>query len=70
MFLCTPVSNCSTEKSFSALKRIKNYLRSTMSSDGLNSLAVLAIESLITSKLEFSEIIKTFAEQQARRKNI
>lgn len=70
MFLCTPVSNCSTERSFSALKRIKNYLRSTMSSDRLNSLAVLAIESSITSKLDFSEIIKTFAEKQARRKNI
>jgi len=41
-----------------------------MSSDRLNSLAVLAIKSSITCKLDFSEIIKTFAEKQARRKNI
>lgn len=27
MFLCTVVTNCSVERSFSALKRIKNYLR-------------------------------------------
>lgn len=36
----------------------------------LNSLAVLPIESSITCKLDFNEIIKTFAEKQARRKNI
>jgi len=69
MFLCTPVSNCSTERSFSVLKRIKNYLRSTMSSDRLKSLAILAIESSITCKLDFSEIIKTFTKKQTR-KNI
>jgi len=29
MYLCSPVLNCSAERSFSALKRIKSYLRST-----------------------------------------
>ena len=29
MLLCTPGSNCSAERSFSALKRVNNYLRST-----------------------------------------
>lgn len=27
MFICMPVANCSAERSFSALKRVKNYLR-------------------------------------------
>lgn len=26
MFICTPVTNCSSERSFSALKRVKNCL--------------------------------------------
>lgn len=68
MFLRTPVSNRSTERSFSVLKRVKNCLRSTMSSDRLNSLAVLAIESSVINELDFSEIIKTFV--QARRKKL
>lgn len=70
MFLCTPVSNCSTERSFSVLKLIKNYQRSTMQSDRLNSLTILAIESSMTYELDFSEITKTFAHKQAIRKNV
>ncbi|KAF0707449.1 52 kDa repressor of the inhibitor of the protein kinase-like, partial [Aphis craccivora] len=60
------ILNCSTERSFSVLQRIKNYLRSTMLSDRLNSLAILAIELSITCKLDFSEIIKTFAKKQCK----
>ncbi|XP_050546739.1 zinc finger MYM-type protein 1-like [Daktulosphaira vitifoliae] len=45
MLLCTPISNCSTERSFSTLKRIKSYLRSSTSEDRLNNLALLSIEA-------------------------
>jgi hypothetical protein len=31
MFLCTPCSNCTSERSFSTLRRIKSYVRSTIS---------------------------------------
>lgn len=44
IFLCTTVTNCSAERSFSVLKRIKNYLRSTISEERLNSLAVSCSE--------------------------
>jgi len=30
MFLCMPIANCSGERSFTALKRVKNSLRSTI----------------------------------------
>lgn len=69
MFLCNLASNCSTESSFSTLRRIKNYLRSYMSSDRLNSLAVLNIEGTLTKSLNYSDVIKTFAAKQARKKN-
>lgn len=41
IFLCLPASNCSAERSFSTLKRIKNYLRSRLTEDHLNSFAIL-----------------------------
>ena len=44
IYTSTAVTNCSAERSFSCLKRIKNYLRSTMSQDRLNALAILSIE--------------------------
>lgn len=37
IFLCTAVTNCSAERSFSVLKRIKNYQRSRLSEERLDS---------------------------------
>lgn len=45
MLLCTPASNCSAESSFTALKRIKNYVWSTVEENTLNSLCIMYIES-------------------------
>ena len=39
------VTNCSGERSFSRLKKIKNELRSTMSQDMLSALSSLFIEN-------------------------
>ena len=38
-----PSSSATAERSFSAMKRIKNYLRSTMGDDRLSSLALLHV---------------------------
>lgn len=45
-----PVSSCSAERSFSSLRRMKTYLRSTMDQTRLNSLALLNIERKYTNK--------------------
>lgn len=39
--LTMPVSTCTAERSFSCLRRLKTYLRSTMTQERLNHLAVL-----------------------------
>ena len=39
-----PACSCSTEHSFSSLRRMKTYLRNTMSQDHLANLAVMTIE--------------------------
>jgi len=68
MYLCCPTSNCSAERSFSALKRVKSYLRSRMTDDRLNRLAILSIESTLTMNMSFNDIINKFAKQNSRRK--
>ncbi|XP_008183353.1 uncharacterized protein LOC100574093 [Acyrthosiphon pisum] len=68
MFLCVPASNTSAERSFSTLKRVKSYLRSSMNDNRLNSLAILNIESQLTTSLNYDEIIEDFARSKARRK--
>ncbi|KAF0719006.1 zinc finger MYM-type protein 1-like [Aphis craccivora] len=69
MFLCTPATNCSLEKSFSTLRRLKTYLKSVMNNDRLSALAVLNIESELTSSINYDNIIKEFAQSQSRKKN-
>ena len=45
ILLTVPVSTASAERSFSKLKLIKSYLRSTMGQERLSALAVLSIEA-------------------------
>lgn len=54
LILTLPVSSCSYERSFSALKFVKNSLRSTMSQDRLSDLMILAVQDrkLDTAGLE------------------
>lgn len=68
--LCIPATNCSGERSFSCLKRVKNYLRSALSQDKLNALALLSIETDVMNKLSFEDIIDDFAAMKSRKKSI
>ncbi|ESO06698.1 hypothetical protein HELRODRAFT_153267, partial [Helobdella robusta] len=68
MYICTPATNCSAERSFSCLKRVKIYLRSTMSEERLNYLAILCIEKTILQDLDIKFVIDEFARRKASRK--
>ena len=57
----------SIERSFSKLNIVKNFMRSTMTQDRLNDLAVLSIESEVTRKIDFTDIIDMFAMKKARK---
>jgi hypothetical protein len=65
--LTIPVTVASAERSFSKLKLIKSYLRSTMSQERLNGLAILSIEKKLLENLEYKNLISNFASQKARR---
>ena len=61
------ISNCSGERSFSLLKRVKNQLRSSMGQKRLNSLALLCIEKELLEKIDTDDIIKSFALSKSRK---
>jgi DNA repair protein RadC len=67
IFLSTPASNCSAERSFTSLRRIKNYLRSTLSDEKLNAFAILAIENKMLENISFEEIFEDFIKVKLRR---
>ena len=69
VLLTIPVTVASGERSFSKLKLIKNYLRSTMSQERMNGLALLSIEAGTANNLDYTSLISTFAAQNARRVN-
>ena len=60
-----PVTTCSCERSISALRRLKSYLRSTMKQDRLNALALLHVHRGIPVSSE--SIIDEFARRHPRR---
>ena len=61
------VSNCSSERSFSCLKRIKTYPRSSMEEPRLNDLAILGIEPEMVESISFDDVIEDFCDRKARR---
>ncbi|CAH2296492.1 zinc finger MYM-type 1-like [Pelobates cultripes] len=66
--LCVSIASC--ERSFSKLKLIKNFFRSTMSETRLTNLAILSIEHEYARKIGFDEVIDKFAEMKARRQRM
>lgn len=60
-----PVSTASNERSFSTLKRIKTYLRSTTGESRLNGLAMMSIHS--ADGIDIERVINDLAKQKSRR---
>eukprot|EP00268_Persea_americana_P057482 TRINITY_DN6893_c0_g1_i4.p1 TRINITY_DN6893_c0_g1~~TRINITY_DN6893_c0_g1_i4.p1 ORF type:complete len:136 (-),score=16.50 TRINITY_DN6893_c0_g1_i4:701-1108(-) len=67
ILLTIPVTVASGEGSFSKLKLIKSYLRSTMSQERLNRLAMLLIEKVTVDKIDYAVLINIFAAKNTRR---
>ena len=59
-----PVTSCSCERSFSAMKRLKNYQRSTMSNDRLNSLSLMLVHKEIVP--DPNKVIDLFSSSNRR----
>ena len=68
IYLTLPVSSAIAERSFSRLKLIKNYLRSTMTNERLSGLALISIERDLAENVDFESTINRFASMKSRRK--
>ncbi|XP_009291966.1 zinc finger MYM-type protein 1 [Danio rerio] len=64
-----PMTTAEAERCFSTLKRIKTFLRNSMTQERLNALAMLSIEKrLVTEMTDFNQkVIEKFASQKERR---
>ena len=69
IFAVIPATSCSAERSFSALRRLKTYLRNTMDQDRLSSLAIMAIEPGFVNRVlkdQMEQLINTFGSRNGR----
>jgi len=64
ILLCIPVSNCSTEESFSVLKLIKSYLRSNIGDERLSAIANMNIEADVTTAINYDDA-QQFIQERA-----
>ncbi|GBM71087.1 Zinc finger MYM-type protein 1 [Araneus ventricosus] len=67
IFPTLPVTVTTGERSFSKLKLIKTYLRSSMSQERLVSLATISIERDLLQNIDIENIMKDFADKKARK---
>jgi len=65
-----PSSNASGERSFSVLKRIKNFLRSSLDQEKMSDLSILCIESEIVREIKWEELVNKFDTVKLRKKHI
>lgn len=70
ILLTLPITTASAERSFSKLKIIKNYLRTTMlQCYRLSDLAIISIECELCENIDYNSIIEKFAEIKSRKIN-
>lgn len=59
--MAIPSTSCTAERSFSALKRVKTRLRSTMVQDRLEGLLLMSVERKLLSRIEIESVIDEYA---------
>ena len=62
-----PIGSTQAERSFSCLRRLHTWLRSTMTTDRLSDLSVIAMHSNTMVALEKDRICRAFMELHPRR---
>ena len=72
LVLSIPATTASSERSRSTLKRIKSFLRNTMTNERLSCLSTLAIEKqllgvMVKDPIFVEDVINEFAEKKERR---
>ena len=67
LYFTIPVTTCTAERSFSCLRRIKTYLRSSMTEERLNNVILLHVHKEEVDNLDLQEIASDFISVNDRR---
>ncbi|KAL3049947.1 hypothetical protein OYC64_012081 [Pagothenia borchgrevinki] len=67
--MCLPISVASSERSFSTLRRLKTWLRSSMSQTRLTHLTLMHVHGDIVEQMDIQDMMKSFISMNPERKN-
>ena len=67
LVLVMPAKNATSERSFSALRRVKTYLRTKMSQKRLNHLLILNVHKERTDTLDLKDTLNSFVKGSQHR---
>ena len=65
-----PASTATAERTFSSLRRLKTFLRNSMSAQRLNHLILLHVHKDITDKLDLCKVAAEFIARNERRQHV
>lgn len=68
LLMVVPASSSEAERSFSALRRLKTWLRSSMSQTRLNNVAICHVHHERLDKLDLEKVCQSFIEVNDKRK--
>ena len=67
LYLTAPMTSSTAERLFSSLRRLKTYLRSTMTQKKLNHIQLLHVHKQRTDEIDVHKIMQTFINCNSRR---
>ena len=67
MLYVIPATTATAERSFSSLRRLKTYLRNSMTSQRLNHMMILHIHKDLTDQLDLNKVAAEFVSRNERR---
>ena len=70
LLLVVPASSATAERSFSCLRRLKTYLRNTMSQARLNHMALLNVHQERVDSLRIADIQESFIRSRESRRKL
>ena len=70
LILLMPATNAVSERSASAMRHVKTYLRSTMTQSRLNNIMVLHIHKHLTNSVDLKQVLNEFASANDERRRI
>jgi hAT family C-terminal dimerisation region len=65
--LIVPVANVAAERSFSCMRRVRTFVRSSMKEDRLSTLSNLNIKNDLAQKIDFDRLIDIYARMRTLR---